>query len=239
MALVVAARTLADVPGLSARDALDRALGKLADAVGTLPADRVRVELDAQDGVLRAVQDAVARGRRLRLRYLVWSRDELTERDVDPMRVLTRDGHWYLEGWCHRSQVVRLFRLDRIDGPDGVTVLDTPADPPPEARPRDTDGLFEPGPAETLVVLELYPPARWVADHYPVVSRRELGDGRLLVELRVWETGWLCRLMLGLGDQARVVEPADVVASMHATAARALAAYGRDGYATTGGPLGL
>ncbi len=230
MALVVAARTLADVPGLSARDALDRALGKLEDAVGTLPSDRVRVELDAQDEVLRVVQEAVTRGRRLHMRYLVWSRDELTERDVDPMRVLTRDGRWYLEGLCHRSKAVRLFRLDRIDGSDGVTVLDTPAAPPPEARPRDTDGLFQPGPEEMLVVLELHPAARWVADHYPVESRRELDGGRLLVELRVWETGWLRRLVLGLGDQARVVEPADVVAGMHAAAVRALAAYGRNGY---------
>ncbi|WP_250281408.1 MULTISPECIES: WYL domain-containing protein [unclassified Frankia] len=228
MALVVAARTLADVPGLSARDALDRALGKLADAVGTLPADRVRVELDAQDDVLRAVQEAVARRRRLRLRYLVWSRDELTERDVDPIRVLTRDGHWYLEGWCHRSAEVRLFRLDRIDGPDGVTVLDTPADPPPRARPRDTDGLFQPGPAQTLVVLELEPAARWVADHYPVVSRRELDGGRLLVELRVWEPGWLHRLLLGLGDQARVLDPPDIATGIHAAATQALAAYGLD-----------
>ncbi len=227
MALVVAARTLADVPGLAARDALDRALAKLEDAVGTLPSDRVRIELDAEDEVLRVVQDAVTRGRRLHLRYLVWSRDELTERDVDPMRVLSRDGRWYLEAWCHRAKAVRMFRLDRIDGPDGATVLDMPAAPPPEAEPRDTDdGLYQPGPNDLRVVLELHPAARWVVDYYPVESQRELDGGRLLITLRVSEASWLRRLVLGLGEQARVVEPVDVVRDIHDVAVRALAAYG-------------
>ncbi len=227
MALVVAARTLAEVPGLSARDALDRAVAKLEKAVGALPAERVRVELDAQDEVLRIIQDAVARKRRLHLRYLVWSRDELTERDVDPMRVLARDGRWYLEGWCHRSKAVRLFRLDRIDGSQGVTVLDLPAAPPPTATPRETTGsLYQPGPYDLRAVLELHPGARWVADYYPVESQREIGAGCLLIELRVSETGWLRRLVLGLGDQARVVEPAELAAEVHAVAVRALAAYG-------------
>ncbi|WP_322755146.1 WYL domain-containing protein [Frankia sp. Cas3] len=227
MALVVAARTLAEVPGLAARDALDRAVAKLEKAVGALPADRVRVELDAQDEVLRVVQDAVTRKRRLHLRYLVWSRDEMTERDVDPMRVLARDGRWYLEGWCHRSKAVRIFRLDRIDGSHGVTVLDIPAAPPPEATPRESaESLYQPGPYDRRAVLRLHPGARWVADYYPVESQRELDAGYLLVELRVSETGWLRRLVLGLGDQARLVEPAELATEIHDVAVRALAAYG-------------
>ena len=63
---------------------------------------------------------ALRRHRRLHLRYLVPSRDEATERDVDPMRVLTVDGRWYLEGWCHRAEGVRLFRLDRIEARRGA-----------------------------------------------------------------------------------------------------------------------
>ena len=63
---------------------------------------------------MNACEDAVRRRRRLHLRYLVPHRDETTERDVDPMRVLHVDGRWYLEGWCHRAEAVRLFRLDRV-----------------------------------------------------------------------------------------------------------------------------
>ena len=58
----------------------------------------------------RALRD----GRQLDLTYYAPGRDETTERVVDPMRLVFFDGHGYLEGWCHRAEEVRMFRLDRI-----------------------------------------------------------------------------------------------------------------------------
>nr|WP_257910938.1 WYL domain-containing protein [Janibacter limosus] len=76
----------------------------------------VVVEDDTQVGQTTAVlRDALAAARRVHLTYVVPSRDERTERDVDPMRLAHVEGHWYLEGWCHRAQDVRLFRVDRIE----------------------------------------------------------------------------------------------------------------------------
>ena len=46
----------------------------------------------AQEQALAAARDALRRHRRLHLRYLVPSRDETTERDVDPMRLLAVAG---------------------------------------------------------------------------------------------------------------------------------------------------
>lgn len=247
-ALVVAARALADVPGLAGRDALDRALEKLEKAVGADggAAGQVRVDLDSFGGtransagdtartddgsvdeVLAGVQQALRERRRVHLRYLVWSRDELTERDVDPMRLLLREGRWYLEGWCHQAEAVRLFRLDRVLGPGGVTLLDVPAAPPPGAVPRDTsDGVYRPSPSDVQVVLDLAAPARWVADYYPVTHTWELPGGWLRVTLQAGGTAWLHRLVLGLGSDARVVEPRQLASDVHDLAMRALAAYG-------------
>lgn len=226
MALLVAARALTDIQGLAGREALDRALRKVEDAVGHESARHVRVALDAHDEVLAVLQGAIRERRRVRLRYLVWARDEMTERDVDPMRVLVRGGYWYLEGWCHRAAAVRLFRLDRIDGRDGVTVLDVSAQPPPDATPRDTaEGVYQPGPDDIPVRLDLDPRARWVVDYYPVSDVRELPDGGVSVLLRVADLAWLNRLVLGLGQLVRRVEPASVAASVHDLAARALAGY--------------
>src|SRR4051794_34102928 len=118
VALLAGLRTLAQVPGLHDREALESALTKLSTAAGdaALAASALSASLGrgAEEHVLAAVRDGVRRHRRLHLRYLVPSRDETTERDVDPMRVLTVDDRWYLEGWCHRAEGVRLFRLDRI-----------------------------------------------------------------------------------------------------------------------------
>jgi proteasome accessory factor C len=230
LALIVAARALADVPGLSERDALDRVLAKLERAVAA-PPPRVAVALEPESPdqaaelghVLGQVRRALAAGRRLHLRYLVWARDEVTERDVDPMRAVLLSGRWYLEAWCHRAEAVRLFRLDRVTD---VQVLEVAADPPPEAVPRDlADGLYRPSPDDGRVVLEVGPAARWVTDYYPTEQVEEAADGWLRLTLRAADDGWLRRLALGLGAQGRVVAPAELAADVRDAAARALAAY--------------
>jgi proteasome accessory factor C len=220
-ALLVAARALADVPGLSERDALDRALAKL-EAAAPAPA-RVDVALEPVDRSLSLAREALDSGRRVHLTYLVEARDEVTERDVDPLRVLVRDGRWYLEGYCHRAEAVRLFRLDRIRE---IVVLDQLAEPPPDIESRDlSDGLFQPSPDDLKVVLDLSAPARWVADHYPVESVSEQPDGQLRMVLRTPDPGWLVRLLLELGPAVTVVDPPDVREEVRRVAARALAAY--------------
>jgi predicted DNA-binding transcriptional regulator YafY len=227
LALVVGLRTLAEVPGLGERSAVDRALAKLEAAAGAAAAGAQSVHVDLEPGaeaeVLAACRLALAEHRRLRLDYLVPSRDETTRRDVDPMRIQTVEGRWYLEAWCHRAEAVRLFRLDRIVG---VEVLDEDGTPPAQARSRELDEqLFSPGPDDVLVTLELAPSARWFVDYYPVESVEDLAGGRLLVRLRTADTRWLQRLVLRLSGQARVIEPADLGHSVVQVAEEALSAY--------------
>ena len=148
LALIVGLRALAAVPGLGERDAVDRALAKLEAATGSASAASARIQVsiegDAAAESLATARTALAGRRRLHLRYLVAARDEATERDVDPMRVVNIDAHWYLEGWCHVAEGVRLFRFDRIEA---IDILDEDGTPPADARPRDLDsGVFTPEP---------------------------------------------------------------------------------------------
>ncbi len=189
-----------------------------------LPAGRVEVALEGEGEVLPVVQESLDRQRRLHLSYYVPGRDETTERDVDPMRLLLVEGRPYLEGWCRRAEGVRLFRLDRVQA---VQLLDLPADPPATAEHRDlSQGLFQPSPEHVLVQLVLRPGAHWVADYHPCESV-EPGDtpGELLVGLRTPSTEWVRRLALRLGDQAYVVAPAELAEAVRADARAALAAY--------------
>ena len=227
VALLAGLRTLAQVPGLHDRAALDSALSKLSAAAGdaALAASTLSASIapGPQEPVLEAARDGVRRHRRLHLRYLVPSRDEATERDVDPMRVLAVDGRWYLEGWCHRAEGVRLFRLDRIEA---VKVLDADGTPPPEAVGRDVDErLFTPSPEDVLVTVDLEPGAAWVAGYYPVEHVAELGEGRLRVTLRAADAGWVPRLALRLGGALRVVTPSELADEVRGRALEALAAY--------------
>lgn len=221
-ALVVALRTLADLPGLRDSEPLQGALAKLERAAGDAMVTNVTVEFEAESGVLDTMQSALSQQRRLHLRYYVPARDEVTERDVDPMRLLMVDGHSYLEGWCRSVESVRLFRLDRVEE---ASVLDVAAQLPPEAQPRDLDaGLYQPAPHDLLVELLLEPSARWVADYYPTEHTEDGPDG-LRVALRVSDDGWLRRLVLRSGGAARVLSPPDLVAAVRSDAEAGLMAY--------------
>jgi proteasome accessory factor C len=159
----------------------------------------------------------------LRIAYYVPARDETTEREVDPMRLVVAEGRSYLEAWCRRVEDVRMFRLDRIAQ---IEVLAAAAEPPPQARSRDLSaGLFQPSPTDLLATVELDPSARWVAEYYPCESVTELGSGRMRVTLRVSDPAWLRRLVLRLGGAARLVSPAEDAAAIRAAAAEALKAY--------------
>lgn len=223
LALVVALRTLTEVPSAEGDDAVSRALAKIETAAGEAAerASRVAVAVEAEPAMVAAARGALARQRRVRLSYYVPGRDETTERDVDPMRLLVTAGRTYLQGWCHRATDIRTFRTDRILA---LTELDAPAVPPPDAGPLP-DTLFSPSEQDRLVTLRLEPRARWVADYYPCESVTEAGGDRLLVTLRSRESSWLIRLVLRLGPQATVVGPADLAADVRSEAAKALAAY--------------
>ncbi len=234
VALLVALRALAQVPGIADRDALDRAVAKLAAAAGDSAqvAERLSVAFEARDVVFEAAQRALAEKKLVHLRYYVPSRDEVTERDVDPMRVALLSGRAYLEGWCRLSKDVRLFRLDRVVG---IEVLDEPADPPADAHGID---LTEQAPAsalrvdadDPLVTLDLSPAARWVPEYYPCESVHESQtvEGGLRVTLRAPDQDRIRRLVLRLGGAVTVIGPEQFVAEVHDTASAALALYGAD-----------
>lgn len=225
LALIVALRALADLPGMHERAALDRALAKLEAAAGDAGAvsDRVSVVLESHERALTVARTALEQHRRLHLVYHVPTRDETTERDVDPMRLLVVEGRGYLEGWCRRAEGMRLFRLDRVVD---IRLLDEPAEPPAEAEPRDIGGgLFLPSDDDLLVTLELGPRARWVADYYPCEHTAELPGGGCVVSLRTPDTRWVSRLALRLGPACRIVAPDGLAAEVAGLAAAALAAY--------------
>jgi proteasome accessory factor C len=232
-ALLVALRMLAEIgqvasmPGPDQGQALNRTIAKLEAAAGEAgtPSTQVAIQVDkiVQQAVLDQLRDALAGRRRVHLSYYVPGRDEATERDVDPMRLLIVEGRTYLEGWCRRADAVRLFRLDRVLSLD---VLDVAAEVPAGAEPKDVDqGLFQPSAEDLNVVIELAPLGRWVSEYYPCDSIEELGDGRLRVTLRTPDPGWVRRLALRLGENGRIVAPASLAAQIREDASAALAQY--------------
>lgn len=229
-ALIVALRALREGSSHDSREVVDRALAKLeaaaADGVGDGATGRLEVRLTPtapEKEVARQLAGAIERDRQVRLDYYVPTRDESTSRVVDPLAVLTAEGHDYLDAWCHLVEGRRLFRLERVQS---LEVLEQ-ARERPDVPPRDlSEGLFEPGPDDLAARVHLAPGYRWVADYYPVAAVEEAADGGLDVELLVGDPRWLVRLALRLAPGVTVLAPDDLARETRELAERALAAYG-------------
>lgn len=185
-------------------ESLNRAMAALESALGRDALERVDVELEGTED-LSAIRTALSTRRRVHLRYYAQSKDENTDRKVDPWALFASGGRWYLVAWCHKVKGERIFRVDRIRE---LTVLEEDADIPEDVDLSKYENLYVRGAQAVDVVLDLAPQvASWVADYYPLESQERLDDGWVRVHLSAGGTAWLERLLLVLGPRARIVEP--------------------------------
>ena len=207
-ALIVALHALLDSSPKASREVVERTLAKLEEAAAAGSTPLVDVHLPrprpAVEGAWNALTAAIAEDHQARLDYYVPTRDETTQRVVDPIAVMRSQGRPYLDAWCHLAEDRRLFRLDRITG---LEVLDSPR-VTHDLEPRDlSEGLFAPGPDDLVARVSLSPEMRWFAEYYPVITTREAPGGALEVTLAVSDERWLLRLALRFGHGLTVLEP--------------------------------
>ncbi|NGX07636.1 protein pafC [Mycobacteroides franklinii] len=225
-ALLVALRALLDMPGTVDPEAARSAIAKIEDAVGAAPTDGAPAQLPAtaESEAVTAVRSAVRKRQALRIEYYSASRDALSERIVDPIRIAVVGDHSYLEAWCRASEGVRLFRFDRIEQAE---VLDQRAAPPAPAVQTATDtGLFEADPSLPAATVIVGPSASWVFDYFPMrPTGAQHADGSVEAAMTYASEDWMARLILGFGSAIRVLAPESLARRVRADAATALAAY--------------
>lgn len=195
--------------------ALERAMEQLSRALSPGALERVSVGLEAPGG-LTVVKEALESRRRLHLVYQSQSKDEVTEREVDPWALLLSDGRWYLVGYCHRVNDERIFRVDRMRE---VTRLEEPARIPDNFDLSQYDSVYFESDEAMTVTLDIAPRANWVCDYYPLLSQQPLEGGWIRIRLKAGGMAWLERLLLRLGPEARVIEPESLRQRLRATAA--------------------
>jgi proteasome accessory factor C len=217
-ALAAAGKTILAVPGADENGALSRALRKLETALGDQ--NRLVVDIDEPssfDAVQRATEDHL----RIEIEYHSASGDETTQRVVDPVQLVSLEGHWYLDAFCHRADGLRRFRVDRIRS---VKDLGPQPEDRAEPVPLRTDA-FVPGPGATAVQLALPPEALWVVDGVPLLGSEPTTDGGRVVVMAVGGRAWLERLLLQAGAHARVLGPAELLDAGPGAARRVLRRY--------------
>lgn len=231
--LLIALRSLAEMPGMVDPSAAQSAIAKIESAAGSAARREVAGSDDpaVEDGeratrenpVAATVRDALQHDRALRLTYYSASRDALTERVVDPIRSLLLDDHTYLQAWCRQAEGVRLFRFDRIDA---AVELDEPSEPPAQALGTDEHlDLFSPDGDLPQAVLQVSADHGWILENYPLDPVRTLPDRSVEATMRYGSQEWMVRLVLGFGSGARVVGPPELVEAVRQRARAALEAY--------------
>lgn len=223
LAVYVRATELAATPGIPVAPALTAALAKLRDALGPDALGEAAGIAGADPGTappsLDAVRAASAAHDRLRIAYVAQSTGERTERVVEPEAVFASAGHWYAAVWDVEVDDERLLRIDRIASVETTGERFSPRGLQGAGRP-----LYTPSDRDVDVRVRLHPPARWVAEYYLARDVTERPDGSVEVTLPTATTRWLARLLLRLGPDVEVLEPAsmrdEIVGQARATLAR-------------------
>ncbi|MFN8072674.1 MAG: YafY family protein [Mycobacterium sp.] len=229
--LLVALRALADIPGVVDPAAALSAIAKIEAAAGTVHDDDDVVAEDEPAPIeaeaAAAIREALRAARAVSIEYYSASRDTLTARVVDPIRVVLVGDHSYLEAWCREAEGVRLFRFDRIVD---AHVLDEPAVPPqPAAAAPPPTALFDADPSLPSAILRIAPQAAWMLEYFPMRLLKELPDGYCEAAITYAAEDWLARQILGFGADVQVLAPQSLADRVRASAAQALVAYGELG----------
>jgi predicted DNA-binding transcriptional regulator YafY len=203
VALAAAARTILSLPGSDEEGPLARALAKLDHALGERRS--VEVALD-RPPLLDELLESTAAARQLDVEYLATSTDELTQRIIDPLRVSSIDGRWYVEAYCHRAQALRTFRVDSFK-----TVADHGPRSQGTAHALGSHDSFVPDAGADVAIVRVATAALWLSDSIPSLARRREPDGSVVMALAVSGPAWLERILLQAGSGAVVVTPAEML----------------------------
>jgi proteasome accessory factor C len=226
-ALLTALETLNGLPELAEGGALESVTLKLMAAAGEeglRAASLAGPEVGPADSaVLDIVRSAIRDRSQLRLEYFSAQRDQVSERDVDPLRLYSLDNTWYFEAYCHSAKGLRNFRLDRVQEirPNGQ---------PAAAQVRPEGGfpakLFTPNDDDTTVLVQLTRQGAGLADDYYAERVAPLPEGGLVAEIRFGNTSWLPMFVAQHGGAARILEPSGIAAAARHWIEAALTRYG-------------
>ena len=174
------------------------------------------------------VANAVLSGTRLWLRYEVRAREEVTEREVSPLRLTHYRDNWYLDAWCHARDGLRSFALDAMQDVqprddaarqiDGETL---------DAYFRASYGIFSGAPVGTAVIRFSARMSRWVSrEHWHHEQQGHFDEQqRWVLELPYAGSTELLMDVLHYGSDAEILDPPSLREQAKSLLALALSNY--------------
>jgi len=218
-ALIAGLQYLAAHPRYGERQDVHELLAKLRGArLDRMDEDMV-VAHNGHDDVKTIVVEAIEQGRQIHFDY-VNKNGESDRRRVDPITLEARDDVWYVRGWCHTREALRLFRLDRMAA---LELTSEPVASHPEVDHPESWRFFDPSETDLPVTLWVEGAALPVIAEYLDRSARPEPDGEgFLVTIPFAHERSLVHLVASHPGLIRVVEPAPAREAVANWARRAL-----------------
>lgn len=186
--------------------ALDSAIKKLTAVLLPEAGDALDVDLASVSDDVAALRDAAQNRHPVEITYRSLSREETTQRTIEPWSVFTTLGNWYVMGYCRLVEDSRTFRIDRIKD---VSVLDDSFEPP--AKLPEPGVGYTPSDGDVSATIELSPRARWVLEYYPVEILKETAR-TTTIRFSSPDAELPARLLLRLGGTAKLKKGPEVAA---------------------------
>jgi proteasome accessory factor C len=194
--LVVA---LKEAATLYPSELISRVISKIENTIQA----HVRV-MEVEPEYLSTIRDAIDRHEQLKIDYWSASRDDVSERWVEPRAMASRNGRWYFRAWCSTREAWLTFRVDRV-------LFIHAAGPAPEGRENDpVENWVERSPDEGYeVTLVISPEQRWLFEPLPTLQWATMRGDREIVRLRVRDDRFLDQLLVEAGPGCWVLDGAD------------------------------
>src|SRR5215213_2034879 len=173
---------------------------------------------------LSKVETAIFRRKTIVFDYYTMSRDATEKRKVDPYHLLFQNGQFYVVGFSHEREDIRVFRLSRIQGKVGYSSKaehDFTRPSTEDFNPRDyaTRTAWQLGETQGVARVWVSSKIDWLVQRHfehagQVLDPAEVDgapDDGIVFETEYGDARQLVSWVLGLGDRARVLGPPELV----------------------------
>ena len=173
---------------------------------------------------LSKVETAIFRRKTIVFEYYTMGRDATEKRKVDPYHLLFQNGQFYVVGWSHEREDIRVFRLSRIQGKVGYSSkaehdFTRPGSDRFNPRSYATRAAWQLGETRGTARVWVSSKIDWLVQRHfghagNVLDPAEVDDAPdegIVFETEYGDARQLASWVLGLGDRARILSPPELV----------------------------
>lgn len=214
---------LSSLSGMVRGDELVHALAKVRSFI---PADRAKdIELKANQinidlslwmgngniqSNLEIIKAAMQESRLLTFEYIAHHGNK-TARTAEPYQLVLKSSHWYLQGYCHKREAYRLFRLSRMSN---LQMQEETFTPRKYQKPQlDFDNILTN--MQTKIKIRIHKSVMdRVLDFCAYEDFLPDGDAHYIVSFPFIENEYHYGILFSFGDKCECLEPPHVRAEM-------------------------